>query len=158
MSTYSEIDKALKNYFKAYIELKRLNITTNKKDFTSQIGEWLVCELYGGKRAEKSIQKDWDVIVDNKFVQVKTHAKAETNGNRWTGIEYGEDAQIDELTTVVFTHDYKLREFYRTPWREAYLLVRHNSDRSLIRWDDLRKYKVAIDTLPNQDLVSLFKL
>lgn len=97
-----------------------MGVIRNKKDFTSQLGEWLVAELYGGISAESSSQKDWDVKVGaDLFIQVKTHAKAIGNNNRWTGIKYKKDAQINELVIIVFTHDYKLREFYKIPWNLA---------------------------------------
>jgi hypothetical protein len=48
---YTETQLALKNYFEALSTLKRLGIVPNKKDFTSQIGEWLVNEIYNGALA-----------------------------------------------------------------------------------------------------------
>ena len=43
---------AFENYFKALNELTTLGITQNKKDFTSQLGEWLVETLFDGKISE----------------------------------------------------------------------------------------------------------
>ena len=56
MKDYNEINIVLKNFLNSLKELNRLGVTTNKKDFTSQIGEWLVSELFEGKLAESAVQ------------------------------------------------------------------------------------------------------
>ena len=61
MKDYKETNILLKNYFDALRALKNAEITSNKKDFTCQIGEWLVSEIYEGTRAFSGIQKDWDI-------------------------------------------------------------------------------------------------
>lgn len=37
-----DLNTAIHEYFKSFNRLKELGVVTNKKDFTSQIGEWLV--------------------------------------------------------------------------------------------------------------------
>jgi hypothetical protein len=88
MKDYKDIRILLTNYFKAANTLKHAGLTRNKKDFTSQIGEWLVCEIYNGTIATSGIQKGWDLMVGNKKTQVKTHSKATTNTARWTAIKH----------------------------------------------------------------------
>ena len=56
-----KINNALANYFVALQELRSLGVLPNSKDFTSQLGEWIVEEMFQGKRAENGIQKYWDV-------------------------------------------------------------------------------------------------
>lgn len=157
MTDYNQIGQVLKKHLASLRELENLGVTKNKKDFTSQIGEWFVSELYGGQRAKSGIQKDWDIQLNNKYIQVKTHSKAATTTARWTAIKHNKEAKIDELITVIFTPDYKLKEFYRTPWTEALKLIRRQKNRDVISWDDQNKFKISIDSLPKQDLVSLFK-
>lgn len=157
MKDYTQIENAFCQYFSALKKLQELGVSPNKKDFTSQIGEWLVMEIYNGERAKSGIQKDWDLKIDNKFVQVKTHSKANTTSARWTSIKYGEKAEIDELITVIFTSDYKLKEFYMTPWVEAFKLIRRQKHDDVIYWDDQKAFRIEIDNLPNQPLISLFK-
>jgi hypothetical protein len=157
MADYSQIGQVLKMHLTSLRDLERLGVTTNKKDFTSQIGEWFVSELYDGQRATSGIQKDWDIMVGEKYIQVKTHSKAATTTARWTAVKYNEEAKIDEIITVVFTPDYKLREFYKTPWTEALKLIRRQKDRDVLNWDDQIRFKISIEKLPKQDLVSLFK-
>ena len=95
---YGEFKVAFSDYFKSLNHLKELGVVPNKKDFTSQLGEWLVETIYEGKRAESGIQKYWDVKVAAELIQVKTHAKAKTNSARWSSIKLDEDA---ELTKVI---------------------------------------------------------
>ena len=42
MTNTEKLKMAFENYFKAFNELKALGVTQNKKDFTSQLGEWFV--------------------------------------------------------------------------------------------------------------------
>lgn len=157
MTDYTTIEKALKDYLTSFQRLQELGVTTNKKDFTSQIGEWFVAELYDGQRAISGIQKDWDLKIKEDFIQVKTHSKAPSTTARWTAIKYDETANINELITVVFTADYKLREFYRTPWIEALKLIKRQKNRDVIYWDDQKLFQIDLNNLPKQNLVSLFR-
>lgn len=158
MKDYSLTHKHLKSYIRNLEKLKSDGIIRNKKDFTSQVGEWFVAELYDGTFAERSIQKDWDIrIGKDYFIQVKAHAKAIGNPNRWTGIKYSSKANINELIIIIFTHDYKLKEFYRVPWIEAQTRITEDKSRRLIRWNRLKEFKVDIMTLPKQELVQLFR-
>jgi hypothetical protein len=124
--------------------LRDEQILINKKDFTCQLGEWLVEILYDGKRAESGIQKGWDVLAHGKHIQVKTHSKAEGNNNRWSAVERDSSERIDELIIIVFTQDYKLKEFYKIPWEIA---------RYEINWNSISDYNIAIDQLPKQEIV-----
>lgn len=54
------MSESIKKYVQIIAELRDANILTNKKDFTGQIGEWLVAQLYNGKRATSANQKGWD--------------------------------------------------------------------------------------------------
>ena len=76
MDNYHELHNYLKIFLEAYGHLKRLGVVNNKKDFTCQLGEFLVAELFDGKLAESSTQKDWDVQFSNgNRVQIKTQCK-----------------------------------------------------------------------------------
>lgn len=157
MTYYDEINKALKNYLDSLFELKRLGVVRNKKDFTSQIGEWLVSELYGGQLAETSVQKYWDIKIGNENVQVKTHSKSTTTKNRWSAIKKDEYAQVQLLIIVIFSDDYKLKEFYKIPWKDTLKLIRRYKHGDVIYWDDLKKFQIKLDDLPKQKLISIFK-
>ena len=48
MNEFEGVEIALKNFHKSMADLKDLDVLINKKDFTCQIGEWLVANLYDG--------------------------------------------------------------------------------------------------------------
>jgi hypothetical protein len=156
MKNYKKADRAIKNYLNALSELRELKIAPNSKDFTSQIGEWLVEQVYDGVRATSGIQKCWDVAVGKTKIQVKTHAKASTTSARWSAIDYNPDAELDQLVIIVFTPDYKLKEFYKIDWQEALPLIKREKKRDVIYWNHIKNHLVKINELPKQDLVSIF--
>jgi len=152
--------QTLDDFFKSLKILRDEKVLINKKDFTCQIGEWLVEMLFEGKRATSGIQKGWDVIVDGRHIQVKAHAKAEGNKNRWSAVEKESTERIDELIIVVFSFDYKLKELFRIPWKHAYPLIKlrgKKNPRNEINWSSIKEFKIENDALPNQQIVSLFK-
>ena len=157
MKNYTKIKTSLEKHLSSLKELNELNVVTNKKDFTSQIGEWLVAELYNGKRATSGIQKDWDIETEFGYIQVKSHSKSITTSARWSPIKYNINAQINELIIVVFTPDYKLKEFYKVPWKMALSLIKRQKHRDVINWDHLTDYRIEINQIPKQELVELFK-
>jgi hypothetical protein len=150
---------AIKNFLDALQKLHDEKVLINKKDFTCQIGEWLVETIYKGKRATSGIQKAWDVQADGKFIQIKTHSKAQTNSkNRWSGIGNTDEA-IDELIIIEFTQDYKLVNFYKIPWNEALrkiVTTGKKKHQQKIYWNALEDFRVDFDTLPDQDTISFF--
>lgn len=129
---------------------------TNKKDFTSQIGEWLVQEIYSGKRAESGIQKYWDIESNLGKIQVKSHSKSKTTTARWSAIKYDVVAEVDFVVIVVFTEEYQLKEFYQVPWKDCLNLIRRNKDRDVLMWDHIVDYQLNISHLTNQEIVSIF--
>lgn len=151
-----DLKTAILDYFKAFRRLKELGVVINKKDFTSQIGEWLVQEVYGGKRAESGIQKYWDIETEKGKIQVKSHAKSKTTSARWSAIKYDVDAEVDFVVIVVFSEDYQLTEFYQIPWKDCLNLIRRNKDRDVLMWDHLKDYQQEIALLNNQEIVSIF--
>lgn len=157
MTNSEKLKVAFENYFKAINELNALGITQNKKDFTSQLGEWFVERLYDGKRSENGIEKYWDIDSSLGKIQVKTHAKASSTKARWSAIKYDVDSNVDYVVIIVFAEDFKLREFYKVPWKECLDLIRRNKDRDVLMWDHLKKFSIEIDHLPKQEIVELFK-
>lgn len=149
--------KSLEDFFLALNNLRKTDITNSKHDFTSQVGEWLTAILYGGERAAIANQRDWDVRSGSIYYQVKAHAKAETNPARTSSVKYAEEAQIDFLVIVVFTFDYKLKEFYKIPWAEALHKITVTPKKSYLRWNRVKEYRISIDELPQQEWVALFR-
>jgi hypothetical protein len=152
----NDLKSALHNYFRSLYRLKELGIVTNKKDFTSQVGEWLVREVYGGKRADSGIQKYWDIESNIGKIQVKTHSKSKTTKARWSAIKYDVDAEVNYVVIVVFSEDYLLNEFYQVPWKDCLNLIRRNKDRDVLMWDHLKDFKLEISQLKSQEIISIF--
>ncbi|PPL04273.1 hypothetical protein [Parapedobacter indicus] len=165
MANQSKLE-ALTRFFEAIDGLRDQGIVINQKDFTGQLGEWLVEVILNGKRATNACQGGWDVDVNGCRVQVKTHAKDDTNRTAWTSLANPSSEIADELIIIVFTKTYKLKAFYRVPWDQAVSLIRtttaRKNDREIIRhkihWKDIVMYSQDIGMLPKQDIISFFKL
>lgn len=153
----SAVKKSLEDFFVALNSLRATGITNSKHDFTCQIGEWLTAVLYGGERATIANQRDWDVKSGETYYQVKAHAKAEKNTARTSSVKHREHAQTDFLVIVVFTFDYKLKEFYKIPWQDALPKITVTSKKSYLRWNKVKDYRIPIDELPQQEWVALFR-
>lgn len=152
---YTDVSAKLKNLFHGLHDLRQSGVLVNQKDFTCQIGEWLVAELFDGKRSANSIEQGWDVKVGDKYIQVKAHAKASTNGNRFSSITIPKPAvRVDELVTVIFTNDYRLNTIYRTPWATVLPFFKPKGDKYTVSWSV--QNKVDLRTLKNQSVVRLF--
>lgn len=155
---YSIISDAIKKYLEAKKKLQECINAKTERQISSEIGEWFVMEVYDGQKAESKIQRDWDIITkDGKKIQVKTHAKHETNDNRWTKIQYGIDADIDELIIIIFSPSLSIDEFYRISWMEVqqYIRVVKNGVRC-VYWNQLSNFKLKLEDLPKQEVVQLF--
>ena len=150
--------QAFIDYLRALKRLKELGIINNKKDFTSQLGEWLVSELYQGKLAVSGKQKDWDLQIGEKNIQVKTHSKSKTTSRSNTDFKYSDDADIDILIIIVFDEEYKLKNIFEIPWETAKILKSKNTKDVVIRWKEIPE-SCRIDLnqkFPNNDLLKSF--
>lgn len=154
-----ETDKkrnAILQYLEALKNLKDLKIIKNQKDFTSQLGEWLIAELLNGEISKNGKQQYWDIKVDDKKYQIKTHAKSITTNRKDTDIKYEENAEIDFLVIVVFSENYKLIDIYKAPWVEAFRLISKTKN-PVIKWSDLNEYKINLkDEFKNNPLLNTF--
>ncbi|MBK6834264.1 MAG: hypothetical protein IPG89_08335 [Bacteroidetes bacterium] len=131
--------EAIQNFLSASRKLKELGIINNKRDFTSQLGEWLISEMYGATLADNGKQQDWDMQLDGKFIQVKTHSKANTTSRSETDFKYSDNAKIDVFIIVVFTEDYILKEIFEIPWKLAIQLKTKDTKTPVITWSKIPK-------------------
>jgi len=157
--TFDKQASALKGFFEALQTLYDVNILTNKKDFTGQLGEWFVATIYNGKRAVSGINKGWDVVVSGKYIQVKTHSKAKTNSATFSAISKNPKGAIDELVIIDFSATYKINAFYQVPWEIAvgFITTRGKlQPRDELKWSSIQSYKVDLNKLPRQEVISLF--
>lgn len=97
-------------------------------------------------------------MTGGKRIQVKTHAKAVTTTARFTPLKCNHESQIDELVIVVFTEDYRLKEFYKVPWQDALKLIREEKRKQVIYWNHIQSFLIAIDDLPNQVVIDLLRI
>jgi len=153
-----ELKEAFEKYFSALWKLKELGVSKNQRGITSELGEWLVEVVFDGKRAVSGIQKSWDVEVGNEKIQVKTHAKAENTTARWSPIIHDEKAETTSVIIIVFSPEYKLKEFYKIPWRDCIdnKLISSTKHGDVLNWSKVKKYNVNIRELPKQDILSMF--
>lgn len=156
--SYLDIQEALADFLKACARLKEIGVTTNKKDFTSQLGEFVAAQYYDGKIADSSTQRFWDFkLRDGRKIQVKSHAKASTNKNQWTPVPYLVDADIDMFVIVIFTEDYKLKHFFEVSWTNLFAISTQDKARRLVRWNKLTGYdKIGIADFRNHELIKIF--
>lgn len=150
------IQISFRKYFETLKELRSHGVILNSKDFTSQLGEWIVESYYNGKRAENGIQKYWDVDTSEGKIQVKTHAKADTTKARWSNLKKNKTEEIDFVIIIVFTKDYQLKEFYKAPWDVVFEEIRQHKDSDRIFWDDLKMYKIELSKLQENELFDCF--
>lgn len=162
MENHSKLE-ALTHFFAAMDGLRNMGILTNQKDFTGQLGEWLIEVIFDGKRAKSGVQEGWDVDISGHRIQVKAHAKNDTNTTSWTPLANPAIGIADELIIVVFSKAYKLKAFYRIPWEQAVQIARTtvskkngNAVKHKIHWKDIARYSQDIGTLPKQDVISFF--
>lgn len=119
----SEVVLAIRMYRLSKSLLESLGVLRNQKDFTSQLGEYVALEMFGGELAESGIQEGWDLIDGNdKKVQVKSHAKAESNVVRSTPFKY-QERKFDDLCIVRFTPNYADVIIHRLSFEKALDLV-----------------------------------
>jgi len=159
MKEIEEAKNAINNFRTSMSTLKELGVLINQHGFTAQIGEWSVEQIFEGERSKNGIQAGWDVCANGKYIQVKTHAKAENNNANFTAISRTSKTHIDELIILNFSPEYKLKEFYHVPWIEAVKSIKFSgksTPREEINWSSVRQYKVHLDELPHQEIVKLF--
>ncbi len=141
-----EKKQAIANFLSCLQQLVNLKILTSRRDFTSQLGEWLIAQMYDAQLAESGKQKDWDMIVGTEKIQVKAHSKAKTTTRRDTDFKYDENADIDIFIIVVFTDEYKIKSIYKLPWQVALNLKTQNTKAPVIKWSKIpSKYVVDIN-------------
>jgi hypothetical protein len=153
---FSEEEKYLKMYLESMQKLIELNVLNTRRDFTSQIGEWLICNLFGGMQSNNGIQKDWDILINEKKIQVKAHSKSITTTARWTEIKYNENSDLDYLAIIIFDTSYVIKEFYFARWLDCLKFIKKQKHRNVINWNDLKKFKIDLSQHRKIEVLKLF--
>ena len=131
-------------------KLSELNVVRSEK-IVSDIGEWFFTAIYGGERADRPTQEGWDVKLGSKKIQIKTHARGNATSARYSVV--GKFDKFDKLVIIVFTNDFFLKEFYFAPANQVERNSRKRSKRIEIDWDQLKKYKIPLGSLPKRQIV-----
>jgi hypothetical protein len=135
--------KALDAFFQSLNYLRSNNILKNNRDFTSQLGEWLVEQLFNGVRSQIGNQPGWDVKSDDgSLIQVKTHAKALSTSARWSMIQNVVISSVDYYIILVFTPSYELREFYQISREDCMNLILKSKNKKTLYWNNLSQYRL----------------
>ena len=135
----NEHTEAIESFLKSLRKLKDLEIMSNQKDFTSQIGEWIIATLYGADLAKSGNQKGWDMSIGNEKIQVKSHAKAKTTPRAETDFKYSDDAEFDIFVIVIFDESYKIKNIYKIPKSVAMNLKLKSRKEPVIVWTQIPK-------------------
>ncbi len=151
---YKKIRASIHKINSGIQELRNLKVTRTVK-LTSEIGEWLVNEIYQGKMATSSTQKGWDIKADGKRIQVKAHAKRKDNTAQWTVCNYNEQL-FEEFVIVVFSEDYRLKKIIKLSFEELMKKSNKSGNRRIIYWKDCIQNEINLDTL-DPHLLHIFK-
>lgn len=149
-----QIRRAIDQFVSAKDVLRDLGVVRSER-LVSEIGEWFFTALFGGCKADSATQKGWDVSLDNRKIQIKTHAKGDNNSARWTEYNYTEGA-CDEVVIIVFTARFYLKEFYRIPISHVVGNLKKSKQKTVLRWNDFAAFRISLNNLPRQEIVSLY--
>ncbi len=152
---YLKIREALNDLAEAKQRLSDLNVIRSER-LVGEIGEWFFTAIYGGKRAISSSQKGWDIELDDKKIQIKTHAKGDKNNARWTEIDEEKVKEFEELVIIVFTKEFYLKEFYKIQKEAIGNLLEQSGKIKVLKWEKLSHHKIELECLPNQKIIKIF--
>lgn len=80
--------------------LETIGIPDSNKDPMSEFSEVLVANLVGGELAENRTQKGYDLIADNKRIQVKYLSNPENKWINWHTVKFNEDMDLYALVYI----------------------------------------------------------
>lgn len=87
--------------------LQNAGVIRSRRSIQADLAEWIIKRLNpNSELATNKVEKGWDVKVDGRRIQVKSHSKADDNPTAWTAFKYGD---FEELVIVVFNKFYKVK-------------------------------------------------
>lgn len=138
------------------VEVLRRQGVIRSRRFRDDLGEWYVCELYGGERAPAQTEGCRDICLSagGQRLRVKTHPYDPEN--RWNFLD-SIPTDFDRLVVVILTDTFTIREIYDVPVEELGTVVKMGDEnRPFYRWDDLEPWRVNPADLPGyKDLAPL---
>jgi hypothetical protein len=148
----SEVRDLINTIVGAHTRLRELGVMRTQR-FHADLGEWLAEIIFNGSRSSNPIEKHWDVLIDKRKVQVKTHAKSSSNSNARTLIKCDDQRQFDELILIILSQAFYIKAIYRIS--KAKLKTLLDAD-SKISWKKLSKFQIPNDQLSRIDAIRPF--
>jgi hypothetical protein len=125
-------------------ELQALGVIRSQK-IVSDYGEWIACRLLKGTPSDSRTQKGWDIKVGDKHIQVKTHAKAQTNRTRWTPIPKTPD--FHELLIIVLSPKYLVSDIFLVPVKDCKTLRDKSGNYWKLSWNKIDEFRFSGEKL-----------
>lgn len=135
-----EVKKAVQQLVLAKNKLKSLGVLRSER-LVGEFGEWFAEQLISGERAISTTQSGWDIICNEKKYQVKTHAKSDSTGARWTEWKYTKK-EFDFLILLIFSSRLFLNEAYIISYEIAERRVNRTRKQIVLDWDDYMDFKI----------------
>lgn len=154
MNTAKEARAAINKIVEGKKSLRELDVIRSER-LVGEIGEWLAESIFGGERAKSSSQKGYDLIIDSKKYQIKTHAKGDKNNARWTQFKYNK-GEFDFFIIIVMSKEFYLKEVYRIDEEILFSRIDETKKQRVVDWDKYQEFKIPLDQLSNQEIVREF--
>lgn len=123
------------------------------QNVVSAIGEWLAPTLLDGRVATSKNRKAWDIVCGDAQVQVRTHAKAEGNRNRFTRVADVCAGNCD-LVIVVLSSSFLIQRLFHVPNHQ----VKARAVNGRLGWTRVADFEVEKTDVRAKDVVPLFAL
>jgi hypothetical protein len=158
MKTNLQVEiEAITNFANALKLMKNSGVIRSGR-YTGDIGEWLVEQLYQGKRSTKMTEKGWDVMIDNSGDQLQVKTQTYDPKNTWN---YFDSPQNDftRFVQIILTDDILIQDIFDVPRLDFLKILRKGKDNKLsYKWNELKKWRVVPNSLPGYHRLSeLFK-
>lgn len=145
----SQIARSLSDLCSAQETLQRLGIIRSQR-LVADFGEWFAAQLLSMSLCTSRTQHGWDLEAPGKRVQVKTHAKAETNRARRTTLRK-DVLEFDDLAVIVLTSTYRVRAVYLVPREAVESLAPYKDGKRVLVWSALKAFElrtVPVELMP----------
>ena len=154
MNTAKDVRIAIDKIVEGKKSLRELDVIRSER-LVGEIGEWLAEKIFGGERAISSSQKGYDLIIDGKKYQIKTHAKGDKNNARWTQFNYSK-GEFDYFIIIVMSKEIYLKEVYLIDEETLFNRIDETKKQRVVDWDKYQEFKKTLGQLPNQEVVKEF--
>ena len=107
--------KEWRNYVLAKNTLIEIGVNRSYKSSVGDFAEWLIATIFQGSLPVSKSESDYDVIADDKKIQVKSIAKMKGNPNGYKVKDKDKNNKIATHYAFVYFKDLIPKEIYLTP-------------------------------------------